>query len=279
MGYLIADTTGHPFSTIAHVVSFFPDGTMASGSGVVVGENDVLTAAHMVYQTALGGAAERVFAIPGQAGTGDAPFGVFDAALWNYYPVGDGSGMISSDEVPYDVAVLGFDEPIGGYTGWMGFDRGFQVGTVNLTGYPQAIANGDAMVEIQGPANIVLDSSGNYTGVIDISALEAIAGHSGGPVWHTKTFDSWMPDGHYVVGVVSTGEGAADISYAYDSISEWIQGNDDLITGAEAQGAVAADLIAAQADHAWDQATANRQPATAALEDVTEGWDDAVLIG
>ena len=49
-----------PFSSIVKVHSLFPDGTRITSTGVVVGDNDVLTAAHAVVNEFHGGAATEV---------------------------------------------------------------------------------------------------------------------------------------------------------------------------------------------------------------------------
>ena len=43
----------YPWRTIVFIESTFPNGQVVTGSGVIVGPNDVLTAAHVVYDVSL----------------------------------------------------------------------------------------------------------------------------------------------------------------------------------------------------------------------------------
>ena len=47
----------YPYTAVVSISVTWPDGTGSGGSGVMVGPNDVLTAAHMVYSAVHGGAA------------------------------------------------------------------------------------------------------------------------------------------------------------------------------------------------------------------------------
>jgi len=43
----------YPWRTIVFIESTFPNGHVVTGSGVIVGPNDTLTAAHVVYDVSL----------------------------------------------------------------------------------------------------------------------------------------------------------------------------------------------------------------------------------
>ena len=64
----------YPFSAVCEVVASFPDGVSLQGSGVMVSANDVLTASHVIYSKAHGGAATSVVVYPGSDGASH-PFG------------------------------------------------------------------------------------------------------------------------------------------------------------------------------------------------------------
>lgn len=53
--FIADESTNFPYSAVTYVEAIFPDGTRVSGSGAVVGINDVLTAAHVVYSPENGG--------------------------------------------------------------------------------------------------------------------------------------------------------------------------------------------------------------------------------
>src|SRR5687768_18573302 len=102
----------YPYSGVVYVEATFPNGAAYRGSGALVGANDVITAAHVVYNAAAGGAATSIRVIPG-SDKGSQPFGAYYADVTNYYTVDtDGNGMIMASEVSEDVAILGFSERI-----------------------------------------------------------------------------------------------------------------------------------------------------------------------
>ena len=82
--------------------------------GAVVGENDVLTASHVFYSASNGGLADSITVYPGRDGA-EQPYGSYTSG---------------------DLAVLGFDAPLGNRTGWFGLDSNGESGNYNLTGYP-----------------------------------------------------------------------------------------------------------------------------------------------
>jgi hypothetical protein len=67
---------------------------------------------------------------------------------------------------------------------------------------------------------------------IDIAALEVNPGNSGGPIWYDNG------SGPYVVGVVSTAVGAADLSAHAQWIQDAISDNDRYIVGDGSSGSV-----------------------------------------
>ena len=63
--YEITNRTDAPYRSIAYVVSTWADGSATRGSGTVVSVNDVLTALHVVFNSARGGWATSVIITPG----------------------------------------------------------------------------------------------------------------------------------------------------------------------------------------------------------------------
>ena len=106
-----------PYSSIVYLESIFPDGSAFRGSGSVVGNNDVLTANHMVYNAAHGGSAVQVMVAPGAfvndaTGAWSAPLGTYLANNWSSR-VGNwdanGDGLVSPSEAQNDLTLLGFN--------------------------------------------------------------------------------------------------------------------------------------------------------------------------
>jgi V8-like Glu-specific endopeptidase len=218
----------YPWQSVVFIESTFLDGTVASGSGAMVGPNDVLTAAHVVYSLENGGAATEVTVTPAfDPDPHEEPFGTVDAYAWHYFPdfeLGAGGlAIIPGDDGPslggteLDVALLDLDVPLGNETGWMGLDPTFQSGYVNVTGYPSYYGS-----NMMNDSGYVQDDAVDW--FTDSSNLETYEGNSGGPLWYFG--DDGLP---YVVGVVSTGGAAHDIAAEYDMISGLINSNDDLI--------------------------------------------------
>ena len=63
----VSSSYGTPYSAVCYLLCQFPNGSIARGSGVVVGANDVLTAMHVLYQAQYGGYASKIVVIPGAA--------------------------------------------------------------------------------------------------------------------------------------------------------------------------------------------------------------------
>ena len=51
----------YPYTAVVHLVVQFPGGT-TSGTGALVGKNDILTATHVVYSPELGGCPTKILA-------------------------------------------------------------------------------------------------------------------------------------------------------------------------------------------------------------------------
>ena len=103
----------YPYRAVVYVVATFPNGKQFSGSGAIVGVNDVLTASHLLYRVEDGGSAVSVMIYPGY-NNGIAPFGAYTSTNWSSYKVDlDGDGLLTAQEAQYDVGIIGFTSPIG----------------------------------------------------------------------------------------------------------------------------------------------------------------------
>lgn len=220
MTYLLGPQSSYPLSCIVYIEATFPSGDTFTGSGVLVGENDILTAAHLLYDVGEGGAAISVTVFPGYD-DGVAPFGSYQGGYSSYYQVDlDGDGLLSRLESQYDVAIIGLSTPLGSQLGWFGLQSGSTAGNYNLTGYPGVFAGffGPHMTNDYGFATV----SSSYW-VFDYQTIESNPGNSGGPLWFETA------NGPFVVGVASTSGWAADITFTFDQIQQWISANDYLV--------------------------------------------------
>ncbi|WP_430437711.1 trypsin-like serine protease [Oceanibaculum nanhaiense] len=241
---VVPNTEETPWRTVVSVRARFDteDGPKyKTGSGVVVGRNDVLTASHLVYDSRYGdGVADHVEVAPGSTPFGQ-PFGTYAATGWSHEIVdADGNFELEIAEAARDYAVLSFDTALGDRVGWMTLDAGFTAGAANLTGYP-GLQSGRMVTETAsaGPAEVA--------GVLSLTGFDVDNGHSGGPVWTEGAA------GPAVVGLVSTTGWGFQIGGAqYDRILSLMAGNEHLIAAdgpIDVTGGALADGISG-GDHA-----------------------------
>lgn len=185
-----------PYKSIVYVQIVFSDGYAIRGSGVVVGNNDVLTAEHMVYSASHGGYATQVMVAPGAfinaaTGTWSAPEGTYMATDWSSRVANwdaNGDGYVATSEAQYDMALLGFNVNLGALTGILPTSNQYGGFTGTALGYP---GKGTGLMEGTGTAT----PYGNY-GAYDFS-VGLGQGASGGPLLD--------PNGN-VRGVLSSGD-------------------------------------------------------------------------
>ncbi|GHD39036.1 hypothetical protein GCM10017083_00450 [Thalassobaculum fulvum] len=219
--YVGSSNTTYPYRAVVYVTATFSNGATYTGSGAMVGPNDVLTASHVIYDGTLG-AATSITVYAGRDGS-SAPYGGVAGRRFNYFQVdNDGDGLLSKSESQSDVAIIGLGSRLGDSTGWFGLNASRSSGYYNLTGYPGVYADssGPRMTNDYGYA-----TANSFYSVFDYSSIESNPGNSGGPLWG---YVAGLP---YVYGVASTSGWAGSVGYQYSTITGWISGNDDLIGG------------------------------------------------
>ena len=94
------------------ITSYYKNGNVFTGSGTIIGANDVLTAAHMVYNKENGGYPEYIEITPYRFGD-IKPFRI--VYVFNYNVP---NSWVFGQDYKYDYAVLTLDSAIGYYTGY-----------------------------------------------------------------------------------------------------------------------------------------------------------------
>lgn len=135
----IEETTGYPFRTIGQLWSVDNAGNWSTCSATLISSRAVITAAHCVYSHEAGGWLKDYEFYPAIDGLERAPYGKFswtDVFIPNGY-IENYQGFYGS-VVPWDLAVLVLDQPVGSQLGWMGYslyDPAYAF-TANIVGYP-----------------------------------------------------------------------------------------------------------------------------------------------
>ncbi|MGE4339674.1 MAG: DUF4214 domain-containing protein [Pigmentiphaga sp.] len=227
----------YPYYAVTLLQVTFPDGTTVTGTGSVVGRNDILTATHVVYSADNGGWATSVEIYAGADYNGG--LGRFDHQgyldLGSYRYTIDAwpdqvyaerpYDLLNEAESQYDVALIGLSQPIGDMLGgWFGLASGYDGGVwATQVGYPR---EGTGMM--LGQAWVTSHSRyGTYEADIGSGSDIFGPGSSGGPLY---VLDDGQP---YIIGVKSAGSDTrsvwADLGFLYEELVRLIAENDYLL--------------------------------------------------
>jgi Ca2+-binding RTX toxin-like protein len=222
-----------PMAPVVKIVTTYTDGIVEAGSGVIVGKNDVLTAAHVV--TGKGKTVQSISITP-YYGESYPPTQVIWAGYVNFF---DGfaenpNGTITSGDgnansaigSELDLAIIGTRTSLWEY-GFLWIDNDYVPPTNNpwlkwgvLQGYPDSA--GGALRTQEG--SIVQNPVDN---IYDISHFSYTSpGASGGPLWNTSGTAFYSNE---VLGVVSTANTAAGTKQVADYLEKWMNSNDYLV--------------------------------------------------
>jgi len=172
----VSNTTVFPWSAVGQVQAFFGN-VILEGTGAMIGNKTVLTAAHVVYDPSLGGWPDFIIFIAGRNGNAK-PFGeatvVEHAAPWAW---------IDREDEASDIAVLVLDQSVGEQTGFFKIaepDPSFFEGlSLMSSGYP-ADLNNNFQYSAPGPG---LGADGNFL----LEKIDTESGQSGSPIWYDDT--------------------------------------------------------------------------------------------
>lgn len=167
----VSDTTVFPFSAIGHVVCDYGY-ALGMGTGVLIGNKTVLTAAHMLYDASMGWPNSVTF-IPAQNGS-DEPYGQIHAS---YYYVPNEWKQGNQD---YDLGLIVLDRDIGQQTGFLQLavepDSFYTNQALESAGYPADLGDGYEMYSVTGQSTAV-------QGKVILHRITTEEGQSGSPIW------------------------------------------------------------------------------------------------
>lgn len=167
----VGNTSASPWCQVGRVVSDYGY-EMALGTGALIGNKTVLTAAHVIYDPLMG-APSHIYFIPAANGTYQ-PYGVIKSVS-SYVPEEYKQG-----NQDYDLGLIVLDTEIGRQTGFfplaMEPDSYFSNQPLQSAGYPMDISDGSEMFSVNG------DSIG-VEGVMLLHQITTEDGQSGAPLW------------------------------------------------------------------------------------------------
>lgn len=214
------DSDFYAYAPAVQIIVRFSDGYVAQGSGTMVGKNDVLTAAHVLYSAGHGGYAVAVEVTPLRVGD-LKPFGVVYGTDMIV-----SKSWITDEGYTGDYGLITLARPIGYQSGWIdvGSVNGYEMvhNELRSYGYPGDLSDGDTLYAASGSVDSAV---GNIIQFKD--DLDARGGQSGSGIFTATS------DGIKVVGVISHESRGPDYNAAVTfnssitaQIQGWIAAND-----------------------------------------------------
>jgi V8-like Glu-specific endopeptidase len=209
------DTTIYPWRAVCKLFMTFPDGRHYVGTGTMIGKNDVLTAAHCVYDQKTGQWASEILVVPGLDGD-DEPY---SRAYMRYETTFQ--AYVDGDK-RHDIALLTLDREIGEETGWLGYrvqERPVGV-TAHLSAYSGDVENGLRQYYAYGPIE-----GEDASGLFVYYHIDMMPGASGGALFELEDGERWV----FAVNAQYTNDwniGCRIDEETFAALLEWTQAND-----------------------------------------------------
>lgn len=205
------------FKPLVRIELKWSNGQSVWGSGVLVGANDVLTAAHL-FGTSSNATVTDLLVYPGYY-YGPSLAAVVSATHWACSAPPSSSGSITASEIRGDLALISLNQTTGFTRGYWGVGASFANGTASTAGYPGTL-NGAPAVS-SGWVNTLSVFQSN---ALNIENLYAQPGSSGSPIYvlnaqQQPTVVGVLSTGSWAVNVTDTNAGQTGLSWVEDQIS------------------------------------------------------------
>ena len=221
MSYEIDDNQ-YPSTAVAFITARWGSATY-SGTGVLVGKNDVLTAAHVIYSPEFGRVADEIWIYPSYD-PDETTHPRFEPVYVEYFPDfdPDGDGYLLTGDFyrssyagsERDIALLTLSEDLSTRYGTFGIDPYFRGGSVGVIGYPGAYGR-QPMFDYGTVRRSSVDNTLYINGDLEVNP-----GNSGGPIFYDDG------DGPFVVGIVSTRIAATYLGGHWSWLQQSLAAND-----------------------------------------------------
>ena len=180
-----------PYTSIGYIVTEWENKEPTRGTGVLIGDNIVLTAGHNIYDIENNKLALAVIFYPGRwsnTGSGMQPFGYATGINYYYQEFRENVDLSTTavEAAGYDWGIIVLDRNIGNDVGYMGvnyYDDYLDLRNKNIriTGYPANINNNTNVVKYNQ-----YEATGNIAGVTNDAisyTIDTSGGQSGSPVY------------------------------------------------------------------------------------------------
>ena len=197
-----------PYSSVVGLLAVFPDGSVAQFSGALIAPDEVLTAAHGVWDEGVG-AATAVIALTGTVPEANTAIGSellvqsgTYAETIHFNAVQDADDSITAGQSQSDIALIHFGTPLAGAAA-------FQLGATALTGATAIQIAGlpDGGSEVTETGVVAPLGTGGGVPAVLTGTVTLGPGSSGGPIWTVGANGAAV-----LVGTVSSDLYAAEIT-------------------------------------------------------------------